>query len=124
MTEANEITNSPAAPRFVEKARSEVVNLEWPIEYDRTVYRAVEVSRMTVGQIESFFAQFNNLNENDPEAARRLRFPMFSAPDAVMDALDHDDHVRIQEAVSRFLPRAFQGEAPSAPGPQTGEPSR
>jgi hypothetical protein len=49
---------------------------------------------------------------------------MYSAPDEVMDCLDHDDYMRVQEVAARFLPRAFQGEAPSAPGPQTGEPSR
>lgn len=119
----NEAMTSPAPPQFVgDRPRSEVVNLAWPLEYDGMVYRAVQVSRLSVGQIERFFATFADLNATDPEAAKRLRFPMFSVPDAVMDALDDDDAVRVQEVAQDFLPRRFR-EATGASAPDNGEPS-
>lgn len=89
----------PAAPEFVTTAgRSEAVPLDWPLVYDGRVWDTITVSRMTAGQIAAFLEK----------AETAKRFPMFDAPDAVLDALDADDADKVNEVVNRFLPRRFR----------------
>lgn len=94
----------PAAPAFVEedgRRRSEIVSLEWPVEYDGRVYRAIQVRRMTAAEVDAFV-------EEARANAGAARLPMFSCPHQVIDALDADDAARVNEIVLRFLPRALQ----------------
>lgn len=92
------------APSFVEEGgrrRSEIVQLEWPVEYDGRVYRAIHVRRMTAAEVDTFV-------EEARANAGAARLPMFSCPHEVIDALDADDAARVNETVLRFLPRALR----------------
>jgi len=99
----------PAPPRFVGDNRSEVVSLDFPLEYDGKVYSTVTVRRMTGEEIRQFL---DDLLDND---GGRVRFPMFDAPDAVMNALDPDDADKVDEVVERFLPRRLRPAARQSP---------
>lgn len=107
----------PAPPTFVAngRSRSEIVPLEWPVEFDGKVWDKITVSRMTAAQVDAFTDALKVTGDKTP-------LPMFDAPVAVIEALDADDSIRLNEVVSRFLPRALQ----SAEQPLTTqeEPSR
>jgi hypothetical protein len=108
-----------AFPAFVNAAsRHETVPLDWPIEYDGITWAAITVRRMTTADIAAFAAQ-----AAVDAAPVPTRFPMFDAPDAVLDMLDVDDADRLNEVVQRFLPRRFQAAAASAPPPAAGAAS-
>ena len=114
MPEQAAAEDKPAPPKFVERIggakRSETVTLEWPVEYDGKVWTEIEVRRMTASHIRDFY---ESLGDEDSKPAR---FPMFDAPDVVMDALDVDDEMKVQEVAQRFLPRRVTG-AKEASGP-------
>ncbi|WEK50303.1 MAG: phage tail assembly protein [Candidatus Kaistia colombiensis] len=93
----------PIAAFDNEAARFEDVILDWPVTIDGVRYDRITVHRMTVGQIANF------LETASKGGAARVRFPMFSVSDAVLDALDADDGDKIDEVTQRFLPRRFQG---------------
>lgn len=100
MTEETE--TRPAEARHTRAAeRSEIVPLEWPIEFEGKTWTAIEVRRMTVGEISAYLSKFK-----DGELVRR--FPMFDAPEPVLDALDGDDEDKLTEVAGRFLPQRFR----------------
>lgn len=89
-------------PQFAEtgRPRSEVVTLEWPINFGGKLYEAICVSRMTAAQVDEFV-------EAVKAKGPKTSLPMFDAPPEVIEALDADDANRVNEVVSRFLPRAL-----------------
>lgn len=119
MTENSEAPQEAAKtiepPRFVGgKSRSEVVPLEWPLEYDGKIWSEITVSRMNTAQIAEFIASL------DGDNSEKLRFPMFDVPNEILDALDDDDATRVNEVVERFLPRRFRGAREQEPASETG----
>jgi hypothetical protein len=89
-----------APPVFVDGSkRSETVPLDWPIEYNGTVYSAVSVRRLTVADI-------RKMAEADEPSQH---FPMYDVPNEVLDMLDADDATKLNEVTGRFLPRSFRG---------------
>lgn len=99
-TETEAPAGKPAAPRLLGN-RSEVVPLQYPVEYDGRVWTAITVSRMTLAQIRDFIADI-------ARDADKARLPMFDAPPEVMDSLDPDDDDLIGEVVERFMPRRLR----------------
>lgn len=96
----------PATPTFVnQKERFRKVPLEWPLEYDGKVYDSVTVRRMSAEDMRTFIAMEDG----------STIFPMFDVPNAVIEALDPDDDVRVNEAVQDFLPRALRRAAEPTP---------
>jgi len=90
------------ASRFDNEAeRFEDVPLDWPVTVDGIRYDKITVRRMTVGALGDFLT---SMRADDG----RARFPMYSVPDAVLDALDADDGDKIEAVVQRFLPRRFR----------------
>jgi len=101
MTDENVAAVEP--PRFVdEPARSKTVPLEWPKTIGGVLYTEVTVRRMTVADIAAFADAAQHAN------GTRVRFPMYSVSDAVLDELDADDGAAIEEAAQAFLPRRFR----------------
>lgn len=97
-------TPPPAAATFVlegDRRRSEIVQLEWPVEFDGRVYRAIQIRRMSAAEVDAFV-------EEARVNAGAARLPMFSCPHEVIDGLDPDDAARVNETVLRFLPRALR----------------
>jgi len=95
-----------AGVSFVDAARRlETVILDWPVEYNGTIYDRLTVRRLTAGEVARFVEAIRALPE-DKRASARL--PMVDAPDAVLDSLDPDDDDKIDEVISRFLPRRFR----------------
>jgi len=98
---AAEPATKPASVFDNEAARFEDVPLDWPVTVDGIRYDKITVHRMTVGELGDFLT---SMRADDS----RARFPMYSVPDAVLDALDADDGDKIEAAVQRFLPRRFR----------------
>lgn len=89
--------------------RFEVVDLEWPVEYDGKVYDKITVTRMSTTQV----ADYTERMATDSGLGA---IPMFDAPRAVIEALDADDTAKLDEVAFRFLPRAFRGAGTSTSG--------
>lgn len=95
----SETQPAPASPRFVgDRRRDVVVPLEWPIEYDGKVYNEIRVRRMTGAEVAAF------VNSDDGT------LPMVEAPKVVIDALDADDAMAINKAITDFLPQSLRTE--------------
>ena len=114
MPEQAAAEDKPAPPKFVERIggakRSETVTLDWPVEYDGKVWTEITVSRMTVGELQTFFS-----DDSDGKV-----LPMFDAPPEVMNGLDPDDDDNIKEVVMRFFPRRLRPAADTAPNVESG----
>ena len=106
-----------AAPKFVGgPPRSEVVKLDYPVEFDGKLWTEITVRRMTAAEVSDWASRARAADD-----ATDIRFPMFDAPNEVMDGLDVDDDERVQEVASRFLPRRFRVPAESKEhGPESG----
>lgn len=120
----NDTKSAASDVRFVSsKPRSETVALDWPIELDGKVVETVTISRLSVAQVERFFAEYADLKERDPAAASKLQLPMCDVDPAVIAMLDDDDGVRVSEVIARFLPRRFQELASASPSASGGTSS-
>lgn len=106
-----EATEAPApkpAPVFIGngRARSKVVSLESPVEYDGREYRAITIVRLNAKEVEDMLAA---INRGEP-----ARFPIFRdengalVPEIVLDALDDDDSLTLDEAAADFIPKRFK----------------
>lgn len=99
----------PAAPKFLdERKRFRVVPLQWPIEYDGTVWSEITVRRLTAAEVAAFI-----------EAEDKKLPPMFDAPAIVIDNLDDDDAVEVNKAVADFLPRRWRTDQPEPASAET-----
>ncbi len=93
--------NEKQKPHFVnERARSEIVPLSGRSIMAAKVYKTITVSRMTAAQVDQFV-------EAVKVTGAKTQLPMFDAPPEVIEALDADDSARVNEVVSRFLPRGL-----------------
>jgi hypothetical protein len=99
-------TSEPARANHVRQDRSEVVSLNWPVEFNGVTYSTVTVRRMTVADFQAFQAEIDAAEKEGRPAP--VRFPMFDAPPEVMDMLDLDDEERLTETANRFLPSRFR----------------
>jgi len=96
---------TPAPARLVErpgKERESVLELEYPVDYDGTVYETLTLKRLRG----SDFSALANMKGDEEEVA--LAVLMTGAPREVIKALDGDDFVELQEAVQAFLPRKLR----------------
>lgn len=88
-------------PRFVsEVGRSQVVKLEWPLEYEGKVWDQITVRRLTAREVD-VAVEASRAGQDDT-------LPIFDAPTAVLDALDADDSQRLNEVAKSFFPRALK----------------
>lgn len=95
---------------------SQVVPLEYPIEFEGKIYDAITVRSPVVADIAALSERIS------AESGTPMRLPMFGdTPDEVLDALHLDDDDRLTEVAGRFLPRRFR--APPASGSDNGAPS-
>lgn len=107
--QGNTAAETPAPARFVGgKPREEVVELDWPVEYDGKVYDRVTVRRISVEELRAFI-------ESSADGASAARMPMFDVPMAVLDALDPDDDERVMKVMRDFLPRRLREAAEASP---------
>lgn len=102
-----EAANKPAPPaaRLIEKPgkeRERTIPLEYPVEYDGTVYETLTLTRLRG----SDFSALAGMKGDEEEVA--LAVLMTGAPREVIKALDGDDFVELQEAVQAFLPRKLR----------------
>jgi hypothetical protein len=105
----------PAPPAFVDPAaRVATVDLDYPVTYAGRTYGQFTVRRLSTSEVAAFVDVMRAKSESDEV----VRWPMVfdesgqPVPDAVRDAMDDDDSVKLDEAIQRFLPRRFQ----SVPG--------
>lgn len=99
-------------PRFVGgKPREQVVELDWPMEFDGKIYERVTIRRLTVAEIAAFTE--HAMKEGNPWPA------MFDLPREVLEALDPDDQDRIADVALDFLPRRLRTLAESQAAEQT-----
>ena len=104
--------------RFVDAdRRSETVMLDWPINYDGKVYDRLTVRRVTAGEVARFVEA---VRAAPAEVRATMRLPMVDAPDAVLVAFDPDDDDKVDEVISRFLPRRFRAAMGIEPISDTG----
>lgn len=106
---ATEVASAiPPAPRFVdESSRSEVVPLQWAIDYDGKTWTEITVRRPGTPEIEAWARRIDILRKAGADVTT-VPVPIYDAPDAVINALDPDDDDRLTEVAQRFLPRRFQ----------------
>lgn len=98
---------NPPAIRFVDDARRrEAVALDWPLEVDGRVVVEIVVRRPSTQEVAAFVERVLAVPEG-PERNRMI-WPIYSEPEAVIDALDPDDFERVMEVSNRFLPRRFR----------------
>lgn len=96
---------APPAARLIErpgKERERTIELEYPVEYDGTVYETLTLKRLRG----SDFSALAGMKGDEEEVA--LAVLMTGAPREVIKALDGDDFVELQEAVQAFLPRKLR----------------
>jgi hypothetical protein len=103
--------NPPAAeegPKLAKivttKERERFIDLEYPVEYDGTLYTSVRIRRVTGTDIEDYAAKVGT-----PEAAPIP--PTIDCPFAVWKAMDADDVETVLEASMDFLPRRMKTAA-------------
>jgi hypothetical protein len=109
--------STSTAPRFVgEGLRSEVVKLDWPLEFAGKVYDAITVRRPTAGEVRTFHEQAEAWKSGDPIP----RLPLYDVPPEVIEALDDDDDLRLGEVVQRFLPQRFRAALAQQRSPASG----
>ena len=101
--------SSPAARFLVDRPRSKIVDLSWPVAVDGVKYRQIMVRRLTTGEIGAFVDKVRS--EAD---SANVRFPLFYdlagalIGDDVWNALDPDDSDALIEAGNDFLPARFR----------------
>jgi hypothetical protein len=106
-------TESTAPPKFIGgPARSRVVPLEWPLEYDGREYSSVTIVKLNAKEVKEVLAAINR--------GESSKIPIFRdadggvIPDGVLDALDDDDSFALDEAAGEFIPRRFKPEKDDA----------
>lgn len=88
--------------------RCETLQLEWPLTVDGEVIDSIIVRRMTVGDVAGWQQRLAAVPEDERAS---VVLPMLFLPSgapvtpALAAALDSDDDSRIEEVMSRFLPR-------------------
>jgi hypothetical protein len=91
--------------RIIDRSKIEdTVTLEYPIEFNGTVWDRITVRSPAVRDIAEFSARVAASDKPN------FRLPMFDAPDDVLDALHLDDEDKLNEVALRFLPRRFQAD--------------
>ena len=111
MTEKRgDAAKAPPVAKLIAKSKPlfRTIELEYPVDFDGTVYETITVRRMTGEEVRLFIEGI--------EVDRRL--PMFDVPSEVIGALDADDAEQINKAVMDFLPRALRED--NEPSPNTG----
>lgn len=103
MTEA--ANDAPKLAKIITpKERHIDVPLEWPVEFDGQVYESVRIRRVTGREVEAFIHAATAAGENSPAP----KPPMLDCPVEVYEALDDDDRLAVEEALTPFLPRRLK----------------
>lgn len=87
--------------------REKTVPLNWPVEYDGTVYESVTIRRCSGTEISDYIIAM--------ATGQNPLFPGLDCPIAVYDALDADDFEEVDAVVKDFLPRRFRQVAEAIP---------
>lgn len=120
--QAAEAVPKPRARIVGGPARTETVQLQWPVEFDGATYAAVTITRPTVGALSDFLER-RRQQEIDGTAPRTFRWPVYDVPDEVMDCLDPDDDDRVAEVAARFLPLRLRMAEDAARAESATQPS-
>ncbi len=118
----NDTPAAPAAPQFISRsARGKTIDLEWPLEFEGVEYHAIEVRRLTFGEVEAWQKSIANLPDDAPVVIPiYFRPDGVRVPDTVMRALDDDDKARLDKAALDFMPRRFRAAPASDTAPADG----
>lgn len=99
-----------APPRFVEGKggiREMVVDLDFPVEYDGTVYSRVTIRRPTMREWASYSRSCEAAVEADgPGADDFVDMPWVDAPAIVLEYLDFVDGAKVEAAQAGFFARS------------------
>ena len=109
------ITETAVASFAPGKPRSRTIDLEWPVEFEGTVYETITIRRLSAREVADFIESLRD-DPNKDEA----RWPMYDVPGAVLDALDDDDSLTLNEVALAFLPRRFRAAPDAASTQSTG----
>lgn len=97
--EQNKPAGEPPVARIVSpKEREKMVPLEYPVEFDGTLYTEIRVHRVTGKEVQAFM---DRLKAGDDSAIA----PMIDCPQQVWEAMDDDDQEAVDKAARPFWPR-------------------
>lgn len=100
-------------PAFVNRnggVMEKVVKLNFPVEYDGTVYDEIRLRRPVMGEWKKYLAACQQaIQDNGPGTDDFIDQPWINAPAVVLENLDFMDGSRVEEAMNGFF-----GNAPSS----------
>lgn len=97
-----EAAKKPPVARILNpEGRSKQVPLQFPVEFDGTVWSAIEVRRCTGGEIKAYFDQMG-------AGGDFVLPPVIQCPMEVWEALDADDQFVVDEEAQAFMPRRLK----------------
>lgn len=106
MSEAE--SEKPAEPPVARiqspKEREKLVPLEYPVEFDGTLWTEIRVKRITGREIEQYFESLGN------GSAFKIP-PVVDCPIEVWDAMDADDQDSVDTVARLFMPRRLKAAA-------------
>lgn len=91
----------PVARIVTKLPREKIIPLDFPVEFDGTVYSEIVVKRLTGAEVALYY-------ERVQSGYRSPRPPTVDCPDEVYDALDDDDRYTVEAAAIDFLPRRLR----------------
>ncbi|EFO32139.1 conserved hypothetical protein [Roseibium sp. TrichSKD4] len=102
-----DVAAKPAARFVSKKERSRTVVLEYPVEYDGTVYEELKPGRLSGAEVSEFAEILRGIPDGESYQVQMVAF-FCRVPEDVIAALDSDDFLEVSDAASDFLPRKLQ----------------
>lgn len=101
----------PVARIVSTKKRTIEVPLEWPVEFDGTLYESVTIRRITAKEVSDYLDALSSIDDVDVAPLP----PFIGVPKEVWDGMDDDDRYEVDQKAMDFMPRRLREVAESTP---------